>query len=350
MAWVSLSIIGITSISFVRRRKFELFYYSHALFLAFIIGALTHASHGPEFLVPGLALWAIDRLIRFVYSFQRIQVTSVEAYEGDVTKFKVRGLRTFHPGQIVWIQIPQVSFLNWHPFTVASAPGEDEHTIAIRGIGNYTKKTHGLVKSIQGVGGEDGGAVTPFKMRMDGPYGVGRTEWGVHPVTILVAGGIGITPGISIASHILKRAGQRNARIEGNNSEWHIHLLWVVRDESHVDWFREELSQLQSLASSPSVPATFDVTIHVTGRSLGAGYEGTRTKRPRVKEESLGTVIPGRPDISEWFQDISRRHDAFHAAVSACGPRTLIRSVRKAAARVSGEKVLFSVDEEVFGF
>jgi predicted ferric reductase len=135
MVWVSLSIIGITSINFVRRRKFELFYYTHTLFLAFIVGALIHASHGPEFLVPGLALWAIDRLIRFVYS-QRIQVTSMEVYEGDVTKFKVCGLRTFHPGQIFWIQIPQVSFLNWHPFTVASAPGEDEHKIAIRGIGS----------------------------------------------------------------------------------------------------------------------------------------------------------------------------------------------------------------------
>jgi hypothetical protein len=54
--------------------------------------------------------------------------------------------------------------------------------------------------------------------------------------------------------------------------------------------------------------------------------------------------------MSEWFQDISRRYDAFHAAVSVCGPRTLIRSVRKVAARVSGERALFSVDEEVFGF
>lgn len=112
MAWIALVMLFLTALPIVRRRFFEVFYYTHALFFIFVVGALIHASHGPEFMLPGLLLWGIDRAIRLAYNFRNIQVQSVEAFEGDVTKFKVKGLRTRTPGQVVWLQIPRVSFVN----------------------------------------------------------------------------------------------------------------------------------------------------------------------------------------------------------------------------------------------
>jgi hypothetical protein len=65
MAWLSLAIIFLTSLPFVRRHLFEAFYYPHFLLRVFTVGALIHTTNGPEFLLPGLSLWAVDRLIRF---------------------------------------------------------------------------------------------------------------------------------------------------------------------------------------------------------------------------------------------------------------------------------------------
>jgi predicted ferric reductase len=354
VAWISLCLIAITSIAFVRRRWFECFYYPHALFIVFVIGALAHASHGPEFLLPGLILWAVDRLIRFAHNFRSIKVTSAKQYSGDVTKFKIRGFHTIHPGQIAWIQIPEISFSNWHPFTVASAPGDDEATVAVRGLGGYTKRVQSLLtaaKEVQGEGGAD--EMRPLKMRVDGPYGVGGIQWGVHPLTVLVAAGIGITPGISIASHIIKQASRTDAECQGYNVR-HIHLLWVVKDERHVEWFREELKQLAALVLNPSVQATLDITIHVTGTRRPqrevVEWEDEYEMRPINKYEGPGVLVQGRPDMVEWFKDVGRRRPRLNAVVNACGPRPLIDSVRKAAAKASGEGLIFSVEEEVFEF
>jgi predicted ferric reductase len=180
MAWIALCIIAITSISFIRRRWFEVFYYSHALFFVFVVGALIHATKGPEFLLPGLFLWVIDRVIRFANNFRSVKVKSVTQYPGDVTKFRIEGLKTSHPGRITFMQIPGVSFLNWHPFTIASAPGDKDTVLAIRGLGGYTKKLQnniGMKINAQGDNTPGATMIPPtISLRLDGPYGVGNIQ------------------------------------------------------------------------------------------------------------------------------------------------------------------------------
>jgi hypothetical protein len=74
---------------------------------------------------------------------------------------------------------------------------------------------------------------------------------------------------MSVASHIIRQAGQ----IDGRRSEVtqqqtrHVHLLWVVKDEQHIEWVREELQHLAVMAASPTARATFDLTIAITGSS-----------------------------------------------------------------------------------
>jgi predicted ferric reductase len=358
MAWIALCIIAITSISFIRRRWFEVFYYSHALFFVFVVGALIHATKGPEFLLPGLFLWVIDRVIRFVNNFRSVTVKSVTQYPGDVTKFKIEGLKTSHAGQITFMQIPGVSFLNWHPFTIASAPGDKETVLAVRGLGGYTKKLQNNIgaKLDAREGDKTAGArVLPptISLKLDGPYGVGNIQWGLDPVTVLVAGGIGITPGMSIASHIIQRATLPDAG-KNSSSQWHIHLLWIIKDIRHTQWFEEELKHLASLAEIPGYPVTFDITIHYTGASAsrssdtGAGEEYAMEEP--YKYEGPGAVFRGRPDIAKWFDGVKTLRYGMDAAVNACGPRHMIDSARKAAAKASWEKGLFHVEEEVFEF
>ncbi|GIJ81634.1 hypothetical protein Asppvi_000133 [Aspergillus pseudoviridinutans] len=355
MAWLSLALIFVTSLSIMRRQQFEVFYYAHALFIAFIIGALIHADHAPEFLLPGLCLWALDRVIRFSRNFRRIQILSVTPYAGGVMKIKIRGFKTSYPGQIAWIQISEVSFLNWHPFTVASAPGDDEAMFLIRGLGGYTRRVHDLAKKNNFEQASIAEAPFPWKIRVDGPYGVSHTQWEAYPVIVLVAGGVGITPGISIASHILRHATGTGENIEGGQP-WHVHLLWVIKDEQHVNWCQEELQHLFAMSASPTVQATFDLTIAITGSARleprGANDEEFIALEGQTSHnyDGPGELIRGRPNIVQWFRALRSKRDGLDGAVNVCGPRSLISMVRTAAAELSGRGGIFHLEEEVFEF
>ncbi|KAF5569481.1 ferric-chelate reductase [Fusarium phyllophilum] len=353
MAWISLVILFLTALPIVRRRFFEIFYYTHALFFVFVVGALIHASHGPEFMLPGLLLWGIDRAIRFAYNFRTIQVQSVEAFEGNVTKFKVKGLRTRTPGQVVWLQIPKVSFVNWHPFTVASAPSDPEKTatIAVRGLGGFTKAVqyadcNGDVNQHRCASLDSNSMMAhPLKMRLDGPYGVGSVSWGLLPVTVLVAGGIGITPGISIASHIIREVGMD----VGSHSPSHIHLLWVVRDAQHIQWFTDELTELVKVCAMSDSTATIEISIFVTGSMHHEAHMSDPTYEMQVMSSPQPwSIHSGRPDLMQWFRQLKSNSLGMDAAVNLCGPRQLIEQGRAAAWGVSDREGLFFVQEEVF--
>lgn len=60
-----LPIMGVLSLGPVRRKYFELFYWSHFLSMVLFAATLWHAASAWYFLLPGLALWAADHALRF---------------------------------------------------------------------------------------------------------------------------------------------------------------------------------------------------------------------------------------------------------------------------------------------
>ncbi|KND93995.1 Dual oxidase [Tolypocladium ophioglossoides CBS 100239] len=152
-------------------------------------------------------------------------------------------------------------------------------------------------------------------MRLEGPYGVGRIQWGRLPVTVLVAGGIGNPPGISIASHLIKKAASSSS---GYQAVSHVHLLWIVKDNRHIQWSQEGLRELHAISLREEVPATLDVTIHTTASSASTpdtlsreeSYE-MRTLKPA---EHPWTINTGRPNVAAWLVQIKRARAGLDAA------------------------------------
>lgn len=92
----------------------------------------------------------------------------------------------FTPGQIVFISIDDESVTReLHPFSITSAPGETQLRLVVKAIGDFTI---GLRKVVEG----------SWAM-VEGPYGGFWTSGAEHRRQVWIAGGIGITPFLSIA-------------------------------------------------------------------------------------------------------------------------------------------------------
>jgi predicted ferric reductase len=355
VAWSALAVLFLTSLRPVRRWCWELFYYPHYLFLVFAAGALYHALHAKEFFLPGLALWFIDRVWRLRHWFSKTEA-EVTHLDGDVTKFAIKGVSAKAGAQMAWVQFPVLSRMVWHPFTLVTTP-ERGSAFAIRGLGGYTKK----VQALDGRHSSDkpsGSSAIPI--RIDGPHGVGGIKWGHHAVTVLVAGGIGITPGISIATSIISQSTDPSSPFSSADAPArHIHLLWTLRSLSHASWFTDELSRLSALAESSGGKVTIDITIHYTAAGPSLDHHGIEaieateealTGSPSPGYTGPGTLLQGRPDMLAWFMQIRDQRPNVDIAVNACGSRQFLESARKAAANASCSGGLFQVEEEVFEF
>ena len=104
----------------------------------------------------GLALWLLDRTLRTVRAYAKAVVSNIQALDlGE----KVTYLEYFDPGrggfmpqqqwlagQYVFLNIPDISIHEWHPFTVSSAPGDAKmtHHIKSMGTGTFTDKLYAL--------------------------------------------------------------------------------------------------------------------------------------------------------------------------------------------------------------
>lgn len=93
--------------------------------------------------------------------------------------------------------IPKLTYFQWHPFSVASAPHQDNIIFYVKSLGDWTRALYNL-------SGEKGNAVS-VKGYIDGPYGN-------HSISIdnnkyehflCISGGVGITPIISTAKELV---------------------------------------------------------------------------------------------------------------------------------------------------
>lgn len=82
----------------------------------------------------------------------------------------------------IYINLPQISYLQWHPFSIASSPldGSQELTVYIKPLGTWTQSLKESIQSstnhhdITKLGVMDrGSAPCPFSMALsaEGPYG-----------------------------------------------------------------------------------------------------------------------------------------------------------------------------------
>jgi len=364
----------------VRRKYFEVFYYAHLMGALLMVSALLwHASQAWRYLIPPLALYAMDRMIRMAHSARLCKVSALSvsvngennanrievakmAFEIGAYNLKVGGSAfgrmEFAMGQYVMVNVSNISLWQWHPFTIAS--GEEENSCYLQvqnegdklsqsaledGNGKQTQWSQMLYLLAQKVAANQIGA-HEIELHIDGPYGKPFVYDGYQRV-ILVAGGIGITPCHSIFSTMLARS------MEGKN--WGgkipcVDLLWVSKDSDMFSMFASTWRKFEE--HNAAAGNTFSVRLFAT-RQDGGGVQVMEedgkedvgdvevadavgdgdTEFNHVVEHTAATMYTyGRPDWSNVLSTIDDSdNDPATTLVFACGPTAMVRDVERIA-------------------
>ena len=142
-------IIGIGANPKLRQKgHFEIFYWSHIFYVAFFALLILHCDQALLWLFIPLTLFFGGKIVmvkRWLDGTGKTYVICGTLLPSKVTQLTIRrpkGLE-FHPGDWLFINIPTISTFEWHPFTISSAPEENEFlTLHIRSLGGWTNRLH----------------------------------------------------------------------------------------------------------------------------------------------------------------------------------------------------------------
>jgi len=117
----------------------------------------------------------------------------------------------YSAGQFAFFKFPSISKREQHPFTISSHPYDDELRITIKDLGDYTNSINEKLSV-----GE--------QTLVEGPYGHFSSKYVKEQDQIWIAGGIGITPFLSLARDLHPNK---------------VKLFWCVNDEKEATYKKE---------------------------------------------------------------------------------------------------------------
>ncbi|PIA49252.1 hypothetical protein AQUCO_01300241v1 [Aquilegia coerulea] len=185
----------------IRRKFFELFFYTHYLYIVFVIFFIFHVGIAYACIaIPNLYLFLIDRYLRFLQSRQNVRLLSSRLLPCETVElnFSKSPALQYNTTSIIFINVPSISKLQWHPFTITSNSNlePEKLSIVIKKEGSWSQKIYQILSAPS--------TVDRLNVAVEGPYGPSSsTQFLRHDTLVMVSGGSGITPFFSIIREII---------------------------------------------------------------------------------------------------------------------------------------------------
>ncbi|XP_067398324.1 NADPH oxidase 3 [Emydura macquarii macquarii] len=365
---VAFILIMTSSTEIIRRSFYEVFWYTHHLFVVFFIGLVIHgmgrlirgqtpqslllhnvtyckdhysewekAAQCPLPLFSGnepvawkwvlgpVVVYICERIVRVWRFQQEVVITKVVTHSSGVLELHMKkcGFK-MEPGQYIFLQCPSVSQLEWHPFTLTSAPEEEFFSVHIRVVGDWTGA---LFKAC---GTEESVFQEPWKLprlAVDGPFGAATTDVFHYQVSVCIAAGIGVTPFASILKSIWFKCCNPNTELMLEK----VYFYWTCRDPSAFEWFADLLFLLETQMAEKGKSHFLSYHIFLTG------WEESQATHIALHDDEKMDVITGlrqktfygRPNWDTEFRKIAGNHPSNSIGVFFCGPKALSKILQK---------------------
>eukprot|EP00462_Mataza_sp_D1_P000664 CAMPEP_0175088436 /NCGR_PEP_ID=MMETSP0086_2-20121207/249_1 /TAXON_ID=136419 /ORGANISM="Unknown Unknown, Strain D1" /LENGTH=729 /DNA_ID=CAMNT_0016360873 /DNA_START=149 /DNA_END=2341 /DNA_ORIENTATION=- len=324
-----LGFMMFTSLQCVRRKYFEVFFYSHFVFLAAFVFSVLHVSRFVYFLLVPAGLYLLDKLLRFIRGLVPAKTVSAHVTEDGIavlrlafTKLQASSVfggscRPWEPGQYYFLNVPQLSLLEWHPISIACS------TTKARASANLTDQfdTEFFIKppitpqactSDSWAGRLVGRIRTGEKVsvRLDGPYGSLQLNPHRYEVVSLIGGGVGLTPMLSLFGDLLHSAAASTVR-----------LVWVVRSLKELSAFVPTIQAFASTFPGKDNRCCAVAVVYMT-RATPQDQASAKIAYPDV------TFELGRPEWGPWLGlDASR--PGSEGFKGPCNPNDLELAVKQ---------------------
>ncbi|KAL5704777.1 ferric-chelate reductase (NADH) [Ranunculus cassubicifolius] len=260
-------LMWVTSFHPVRKSYFELFFYTHQLYIVF---AIFFALHVGDFIFSmasaGMFIFLLDRFLRFWQSRKSVEVLSATCLPCGTLELvlsKPKNLR-YNALSFVFLQIRELSWLQWHPFSVSSSPLDGKHHVAvlIKVLGDWTRKLGESIvsKSLDPL--KDSLLQAQYKITasVEGPYGHESAYHLTYGHLILVAGGIGISPFIAVLRDILHNIAQNKPCMPEK-----VLIVWAVKKSKELSLLYS--INIESLCPNHSTKLHLEIQTYVTQES-----------------------------------------------------------------------------------
>ncbi|XP_010623507.1 NADPH oxidase 3 [Fukomys damarensis] len=367
---VSLALILImtSSTEFIRQSSYELFWYTHHVFIIFFISLAIHGAgriirgQTPEslllhnvtlckdlyvewqasgpcpvpqfsgkepsawkwFLGP-VVVYACERIIRFWRFQQEVVIIKVVSHPSAVLELHMKK-RDFKmaPGQYILLQCPVISPLEWHPFTLTSAPQEDFFSVHIRATGDWTEA---LFKAFRAEGQVFQVPCSLPRLAVDGPFGATLTDVFHYPVSVCIAAGIGVTPFASLLKSIWYKCNESPSQLKLSK----VYFYWICRDAQAFEWFANLLLSLETQMSEQGNAHFLSYHIFLTGWDenqaihIALHWDGNTDVITGLKQKTFY----GRPNWNNEFKEIAYSHPSSSIGVFFCGPKAMSKTLQK---------------------
>ena len=323
-------IVFILSLPRVRRWNFNVFQLGHLLIYPIIglcvahgTAALFQQSLFGYFLAFPTLLVLSERISRLVLGFYKIQAT-LEILDRETVEITVvvPGYRPwdFTAGQYILLQVPSISFFQWHPFTISFCR-DKKIRVHIKTDGDWTRKLRML---------GDGSRETQIMAGISGPFGAPAQRFHEFNYSVLVGSGVGVTPFSAIVADLqhnndLDRGGPgqptkapRSINSTTSSTEYRrTDFHWIVRKRNSLFWLLDllnkvSISQQWHRENDDHLRLDLRMHTHITTKYTSiATYifhwllENYRTKEHPASPLTglLNPTLFGRPDFNEILDD-----------------------------------------------
>jgi predicted ferric reductase len=366
LTFYSLSALLVFAFEPIRRRFFHWFLRFHWIF--FILVVVFGVIHGAAIILIGFVPWVLDMVYRMAWKvpqFARpvggIQTNNVaiKLVAKDIVRIQFPrgqvGLGFQHKaGQYAFLCIPQVARLEWHPFTIASAPHEPHVTFYVKVLGDWTKKLAALAAKHHDTDN--------ISILVDGPYGAVGVEMEHYSYLVFVSGGIGVTPMKALVNDLYYTSKVTRSRRLPVEKSW---FVWAVRDREMLQTM--VLDEAHAIHTDPSgqswfphvltSPSTTDSPQH---DSFVADFYLTNKPQdlsdPVDQQLALCLKHKQRPDMEKILREIGESaqqtkpaasQEPVRVGVLVCGPAAMVSQVVSLSQKLTKSMgVFFDVHEE----
>uniref|UniRef100_A0A8C7NF15 NAD(P)H oxidase (H2O2-forming) n=1 Tax=Oncorhynchus mykiss TaxID=8022 RepID=A0A8C7NF15_ONCMY len=320
---------------YFRRISFQGFWLTHYLYVVIYILTVVHGSYAllqqPSFyiyLIPPALLFLLDKLISLNRKKVEIPVVNATLLPSGVTflEFKRPQGFMYRSGQWVRVACLTLGTDEYHPFTLTSAPHEETLSLHIRAVGPWTSHLREAYTpdNLEQLG-------TYPKLYLDGPFGEGHQEWTDFEVSVLVGGGIGVTPFASILKDLVFKSS-----VKFKTQCRKVYFIWVTRTQRQFEWVSDIIREVEEQDSVDLV------SVHIYITQLAEKFDLRTTMLyvcerhfQKVWNRSLFTGLRsvthfGRPPFVSFFSSLQEVHpEVGKIGVFSCGPPGLTKNVEK---------------------